>query len=43
MLPDQIARAAGLSVREVLSALPALEARGFVEYADGTWRLVRSS
>lgn len=43
MLPDQIARAAGLSVREVLSALPALETRGFVEYADGTWRLVRPS
>jgi len=38
-LPEQIARAAGLSVREVLAALPALEARALVECSDGAWRL----
>ena len=41
VLPEHIARAAGLSVLEVLSALPALETRGFVESIDGAWRLVR--
>ncbi len=41
MLPEQIARAAGLSVLEVLSALPALEARALVESQDGAWLLVR--
>lgn len=41
VLPEQIARAAGLSALEVLAALPALEARGFVDCADGAWRLVR--
>lgn len=41
VLPEQIARAAGLSVLEVLSALPALEARALVECSDGTWRLLR--
>ena len=41
VLPEQIARAAGLSVLDVLSALPALEARALVECSDGTWRLLR--
>jgi len=41
VLPEQIARDAGLSVLEVLSALPALEARALVESADGAWRLSR--
>lgn len=41
VLPEQIARAAGLSVLEVLSALPALEARALVECNDGAWILVR--
>lgn len=41
VLPEQIARAAGLSVLEVLSALPALEARALVECQDGGWVLVR--
>jgi len=41
VLPEHIAREAGLSVLEVLAALPALEARGFVESADGAWQLVR--
>ena len=40
-LPEQIARAAGLSVLDVLSALPALEARGLVDCTDGAWRLTR--
>lgn len=40
-LPEQIARAAGLSVLEVLSALPALEARALVETSEGAWRLAR--
>ena len=39
VLPEQIARAAGLSVLDVLSALPALEARGLVECRDGAWWL----
>lgn len=41
VLPEQIARAAGLSVLDVLSALPALEARALVECFDGAWRLLR--
>ncbi|MDQ3734480.1 MAG: DNA-processing protein DprA [Actinomycetota bacterium] len=41
VLPEQIARAAGLSVLDVVSALPALEARGLVEYSDGAWCLTR--
>ncbi len=41
VLPEQLARAAGLSVLEVLGALPALETRGFAECADGAWRMVR--
>jgi len=41
VLPEQVARAAGLSVLEVLSALPALEARALVECTDGAWRLTR--
>lgn len=41
VLPEQIARAGGLSVLEVLSALPALEARGLVDCADGAWSLSR--
>jgi len=40
-LAEQIARAAGLSLLDVLAALPALEARAFVECNDGAWRLVR--
>lgn len=41
VLPEQIARAGGLSVLDVLSALPALEARGLVDCADGAWSLIR--
>jgi len=41
VLPEQLARAAGLSVLEVLGALPALETRGFAECTDGAWRIVR--
>jgi len=41
VLPEQIARAAGLSVLDVLSALPALEARALVECTGGVWRLLR--
>lgn len=41
VLPEQIARAAGLSVLEVLSALPALEARALVESTNGAWCLLR--
>lgn len=40
VLPEHIARAAGLSVRDVLAALPALEARALVECSEGAWRLV---
>lgn len=40
-LPEQVANAAGLSVLQVLSALPALEARGLVEAVGGAWRLIR--
>lgn len=40
VLPEYIARAAGLSVRDVLAALPALEARALVECSEGAWRLV---
>lgn len=41
VLPEQIAREAGLSLLEVLAALPALEARGLVDSSEGAWRLVR--
>ncbi len=40
-LPEQIAKAAGLSELEVLAALPALEARGLVDCSDGGWSLTR--
>ncbi len=43
LMPDEIARAAGVSVLEVLASLPALEARGLVECHDGTWSLLRAA
>lgn len=43
VLPEQIAHAAGLSVLEVLSALPALEARALVECTAGAWRLAQQT
>lgn len=41
LMPDEIARAAGVSVLEVLASLPALEASGLVECHDGMWSLLR--